>query len=191
MKCGICGKAIMIVPYSNTCKRVDRYKCRNSFNCGNISHRYDEINDAIVEELKKHLHDFEVKYMEDAPADNEAKQTLLNSLKKNFEEIDKKMNSICEYLESGLYTADMFLSRKKALEEEKERLIVAIENTKKEMHSECDLEEKIITLYKSLNMLNDDSISAKTKNIFLKTFIKVIYYKKNKEDGISLDIILR
>nr|DAD77415.1 MAG TPA: integrase [Siphoviridae sp. ctulf7] len=190
MKCGICGKAIMIVPYSNTCKRVDRYKCRNSFNCGNISHRFDEINDAIVEGLKKHLHDFEVKYMEDTPADNEAKQTLLNSLKKNFEEIDKKMNSICEYLESGLYTADMFLSRKKALEEEKERLIVAIENTKKEMHSECDLEEKIITLHKALDMLNDDSISAKTKNRFLKTFIKVIYYKKTKEDGISLDIIL-
>lgn len=101
------------------------------------------------------------------------------------------MNSICEYLESGIYTTDMFLSRKKALEEEKERLIVAIENTKKEMHSECDLEEKIITLHKALNMLNDDSISAKTKNSFLKTFIKVIYYKKNKEDGISLDIILR
>lgn len=46
--------------------------------------------------------------MEDTPADNEAKQTLLNSLTKNSEEIDKKMNSICEYLESGIYTTDMF-----------------------------------------------------------------------------------
>lgn len=194
MKCAICGKAIMIVPYSNTRKRVDRYKCRNSFHCGNISHRYDEINDAIVVQLKKYLHDFEVKYQTGEKADNSVHQTLLNSLIKQYSEIDKKMESICQYLEDGIYTPDLFLTRKKALEEEKEKIAVAIENTKKAMHTDSDLEEKIISLHKALDMLNDDTISAKAKNEFLRSFIKVIYYEKKKvngDDQISLEIILR
>lgn len=190
MKCAICGKAIMIVPYSNSSKRVDRYKCRNSIHCHNISHRYDEINDAIVVELKRKLKDFETTYHSGSDEDKSMDQSVLDNLVKQYNDIDKKVDAICKYLEDGIYTTEMFVSRKKALEDEKKRLSDAIAHARSKLSKTYNIESKIISLHKALDLLNDDTISAKIKNDFLKSFIKVIYYKKDSKD-ITIDIILK
>ena len=56
---------------------------------------------------------------------------------------------------------------------------------------QSELKNKTITLSQAIEMLKDDSISAKIKNNFLKEIIQVIYYKKDKLGNITLDIYLR
>lgn len=43
--------------------------------------------------------------------------------------------------------------------------------------------EKYTTLHKAIEMLKEPDVSSLEKNIFLKQFIKVIYYEKNERDS--------
>lgn len=191
MKCSICGKAIMLVPYKN---RALRLKCRNQKHCHNMSHNLDEIHDAIISQLKTVLHDFEIKVELDNTDDINSRITLINSLKKQLDDNDKKMDSICDYLEKGIYTPEMFIARKKIIENERQTIKQAIKNAECDMNKTTDIQTKIVTLHKAIDMLNDNTISIKDKNEFLKSFIDVVYYKKEKvgnSDRITIDIHLR
>lgn len=84
----------------------------------------------------------------------------------------------------------MFTKRKEILEDEKATLEKALENAKKETESSIELKAKSLTLHKAIDMLKDDTISAKVKNNFLKKIISVIYYKKDKNGNIFIDVHL-
>ena len=88
----------------------------------------------------------------------------------------------------------MFIARKKIIENERQTIKQAIKNAECDMNETTDIQTKIVTLHKAIDMLNDNTISIKDKNEFLKSFIDVIYYKKEKvenSDRITIDIHLR
>ena len=111
-------------------------------------------------------------------------------MNKQLEEIGKKQAAICEYLESGVYTVDMFVSRNNKLEEEKKRIEEGIKNAEVEIPNMKAMHEQLVTFHQTLDMLNDDSISPKVKNGFLKQIVEVVYYTKD-ENGIKLDMTLK
>jgi hypothetical protein len=193
IKCGKCGKAIKLQTYRHkdgVVYRKARVKCTAMSHCSNRSNNYDEVNNAIIEQLKLALEDFSIKVDINNSEDKNKRDNLLKTLKKQYDEVLKKEEKICDYLESGVYTTEMFIKRKNKIEEEKTTLENAIKKAESETTSTQDMKDKIVSLHQAIDMLNDDSISAKTKNTFLKKIIDVIYYEKNGKD-VSLDIHLK
>ena len=160
-----------------------------------MGHNFIEVHEAILSELKRYLDDFEVQVnAANNCKDNNSHETFLKSLLNRLEDNQNKFDDICEYLENGIYTVDMFVKRKKALEDERDTIKKAIEKEKENQNKSINLENKIVSLHKALDMLNDDTISAKTKNEFLKSIIDVIYFgKKGTRENykITLDIHLK
>lgn len=143
-----------------------------------ISYNLIEVNDAIIKALKSKLEDIKVQTDINTPREKNNAKNIAKTLEKRIKENEKKLNDICIYLENGVYTIDMFTKRKEILEDEKATLEKALENAKKETESSIELKAKSLTLHKAIDMLKDDTISAKVKNNFLKKIISVIYYKK-------------
>lgn len=192
IKCSKCGKAVEMVRFTKdgVDLRKPRMRCKNARNCANKSNHYNEIHEALVNQLKIHLENFSVRFKENNTESVKKHENLLKSLTKQLEEVNKKQETICDYLENGIYTVEVFVARNQKLNEEKEKLDKAIENAKKEIPSIKEANEMLVTFHETLGMLNDDTISAKTKNTFLKKFIDVIYYTKD-DNGIVLDIRLK
>lgn len=192
IKCGKCRKAIEQVIYvkQGVEYRKSRVRCKSLRNCNNISHNYDEIHDALVAELKRQLEDFTVRVEYNNQDKIDKHEILLESLNKQLEEIVKKQSAICEYLENGVYTVDMFVSRNNKLEDEKKRIQEGIENANVEIPNMKAMHEQLVTFHQTLDMLDDESISAKVKNGFLKQIVEVVYYTKD-ENGIKLDMTLK
>lgn len=201
MKCVDCHKAVRLfkcerykdMPYYRRAK--DRICCTYKKHCGNMGHNFIEVHEAILSELKRYLEDFEVQVnAANNCKDNNSHEMFLESLLNRLEDNQNKFDDICEYLENGIYTVDMFVKRKKALEDERDTIKKAIEKEKENQNKSINLENKIVSLHKALDMLNDDTISAKTKNEFLKNIIDVIYFgKKGTRENykITLDIHLK
>ena len=191
IKCGVCGKAIEYVTFMNHSKvhRAPRFRCKNVRNCDNISHNYTEIHDAIIKQLKHELDDFSVRVEANNQAEIDKRQAMLENLKASLKDVNKKIDVICEHLENGVYTVDMFVSRNKKLHDDKERIEEAIKEIETDIPTMQEMQEQLVTFHQTLDMLNDDEISAKIKNTFLKKIVKVIYYTKD-ESGITIDIHL-
>ena len=183
--CGKCGRTIKF-SYERNQKR---YKCI-TLSCDCRSSKFDVVRNGVIDALKKQLEDFETSYQTGNDTETANNKALIASLGKQVVQADKKLANICDYLENGIYTTEMFLTRKNALEEDKKRLLSAISSAKDKMSTTKTNETRIITLHQALDMLSDDSIPVKAKNEFLKSFIKKITYVKiNKE--ISLEFFLK
>lgn len=185
--CGVCGRNMERVTYQH---RAFRIRCIGARTCKNISANFEPIENAIITELKAKLEDFTVHYEENMQDTQNERETLILSLKKQLKEAKTKQTQICDFLENGVYTVEMFVERNNKLKEEIERLEVALENAEKEVPKIQGAKDFIVTFHQTLDMLKDDGISAKIKNDYLKKIIKVIYYTKTKE-GITLDVHLQ
>lgn len=180
--CADCGRGMDRVGHKN---RANRIRCRNQRICKNKSNNFEPIENAIIQELKNKLDDFTVKFEEDTSD----KEMLITTLKMQIDEAKKKQTQICDYLENGVYTVDMFIDRNNKLKDEIERLEKALKNAEEEAPKVQKAKDYIVTFHETLDMLKDDSISVKTKNEYLKKIIKVIYYHKD-ENEITLDVHL-
>ena len=186
IRCAECERAMGLVTYR---ARAHRIRCINQRVCNNKSHNFEPIEDAIIEELKRKLEDFTVKFKEETQEDNEKREMLISSLKAQIKETKKKQEQICDFLENGIYTVDMFVERNNKLKEELERLENALTNAEAEVPKMQETKEYIVTFHETLDMLKDEKIPVRVKNEYLKKVIDVIYYRKIDED-ITLDIHL-
>lgn len=191
VKCKKCGRAIG--------QRRNRYHCTNMYHCHNVSSNADIVKSCILKALKDSLEDFEIQ----AKVDNSSVvKTHLDIIKQHEKELDlleKKQEDLYNLLEDGIYTKEVFIMRNEKLAHERERLKETLKKVRENVPEVVDYKEKVLTLHTALDMINDDSISVKEKNNFLKEVIDVIYYEKNKqleygeneEDFIQLEIILK
>lgn len=184
IKCAKCGMAIAMRVYRKDGVEIrkPRYYCRNEKYCDNISVNVNLVQKAIVDALKQALEDYEVKLEEEVPSRANEHEILVKSLEKQLSELLKRQDDICDYLEKGIYTVDMFLDRKGKIESEINRVQDALKKAREYVPSVEEFKEKVSSLHAAIEMLLDDSISAKTKNNFLKEVIDVIYYEKNVND---------
>lgn len=196
LKCSKCGSSIG--RKSDKEPRNDRYFCRNR-QCNNVSERTDVLNEAIIEALKKTLSDFEAQITEDNYKIVENHNAIISQLESDLEKIEQKQEQLYDFLENGIYTKEVFLNRNKALDEERQKTKQAIQEAKETIPTLEDYKQKTLSLHQAIDMLRDENISALTKNTFLKTFIEVIYFEKDKrynkwdsdQKAFSLKIVLK
>lgn len=192
LKCGICGKAAQLFEADRNQKRryYERIRCKQVRYCTNRSHNFHDVDLAIRNQLKAEFEDFSIKVKQNNQDHLNDTKNLLNELKKQLKEVDEKQEAICEYLESGVYSVEMFVSRNDKLEKERERLTQAIKKAETEIPNIKSMDEMVVTFHQTLDMLEDDSIPVKVKNNYLKKIIDVIYYTKD-DNGIQIDIHMK
>lgn len=173
MKCGRCGKAILLrQPHRANDKA--RLQCANQTHCHSASTFYEPIKQAIVRSLMAYIDDFKIKLENNEGNSYKLQESILTKLNKQQKELYEQQEKLYELLEKGIYSEALFLERQEKLNKEKALLEEAIKNQKENMPAAIDYENKIYSLNQALKMIQDDSISAKQKNQFLKSIIDKI-----------------
>lgn len=188
-KCSVCGGSLGLKIHTGR-EHPYRVGCLKKKYCTNTSILYEDFIDLVVNALKEQIQDFEVQIETNVYKEAFETQSLLESLTKRLEKTDEKMGQLCQYLEEGMYTPDMFVKRRDTLIQEKDELQKAVREARKKMSGMKDIKEKTSSLHEALNLLRDDSISPRLKNTFLKKIIKVIYFSRIN-DEIVLKVVLR
>lgn len=155
--------------------------------CNNISSKLYIVEDKLIEALKIWLNNYKIDYnaVDIQKNDNSLliKQSI-NSTRKELENENNKLDKLYDFLESGVYSKNEFITRSnhiketiKNLENKLEEYTLLFEKSaeaQKEKQNLIPKLENIIELYNKLE-------TAEDKNILLKSIIaKVTYLKTEK-----------
>lgn len=189
LKCKKCGSSVE----RKTIKgKRPRYFCRRTQYCKNRSVYMDAVIDAVIKGLKEKLEDFEIKVTSNDGSEMDQKVKMIKAIDLKLESLEEKQNRLYDFLENGIYTKDVFMNRNELIEKEKKTLLNEKKNVEQIISSVKPTKEKIASLHKAIDMLNDPSLPAENVNIFLKSFIEVMYYEKGcTSEDIQLEILLK
>ena len=189
LKCKVCGSSME----RKTAKgKKPRYFCRKGQYCKNRSTTMDLVLSSIINALKEKLEDFEILVTNDTTNEIEQKRKIIDAIDTKLSAIEEKQNRLYDFLESGIYTKDVFINRNELLEKERTSLIAERSKIENGLRSIKPTKEKIASLHEAINLLESEETSAENINIFLKSFIDVIYYEKSHtSEDIQLEIILK
>lgn len=180
--CGKCGKPMQRRPYSDG--RPATMICTNK-NCNNISCDYEILETQVVKAIKSWLDGYVLENKRHVDkCDNT--RILNNSIKKTIEEIkklEKKQEKLCEFLEDGTYTKELFLSRSNSITNE----LTTLKKELKDYNATLEQEEvnrnaKTELIPKATKLIDvfDTGLTAEEKNILLKEVVSKIEYTKEK-----------
>lgn len=197
MFCCGCGRAIRYHDYHDT--RSSRYIHPFKTKCKKKSVSSSIVIDAIIEALKKRIQDLQIKMDTYTPDDeiNRHKATL-EALESELNKQEKKKRRLFDSWESddGTYTKEEFIERKQMYAQTIEKLKHQIKEFKENTPKPVDFEEQITTIHAIIETMNNNEMSAKQKNIFLKQFIERIEFDsidlgKNKGATPVVDIFFK
>lgn len=189
--CGTCKRAMVYREYKNkdgTIKNAPRLLCSNQSHCGTKSSTFEVIYQSVINTLESLVKEFEIRLKDDETYSTYNMQNkLINDVKKELQDLEKRQDDLYELLETKVYTKDIFLKRNQHLAEERtvleERLKYLKENTVKPI----DYQEKIYQFKDIIKTLKNDEIDAKEKNALLKSVIEKIYYFRNSSNRTKYD----
>lgn len=194
--CAKCGKKIRYADYKHRKNTEPRFVHIESKLCQIKSCSASVVMESITESLKSYAEDFEIKLTSNDNSAAEQHQQLLDSLQLELEKAERKRRKLFDAYEDGVYSNLEFIERKNIANNTIADIQAQITSAKECAPVQQNYEEKIITLHKAIDMLADNSIDAKAKNVFLKSFIDRIEYDtedlgRNKGAKPILDIYLK
>lgn len=136
-------------------------------------------------------------YEEEIIKEQNKNNALIHTINHEIEKVKTQLEKTCEFLETGLYTQQLFISRSNILNEQLESL----EKQKTELSKLNSTEQELYQRKKAIpvieNVLNkyNDELSPKEKNSLLSSVIQNIIYHKEKggrylKDNFKLSINL-
>lgn len=164
-------------------KREPIVFCLSRSACNTISHRYDEVEQLVLESMDLWLKSYDVPVIqEDTRLAAQLSQTLA-AQEKQLAALNMRITRLYDLVETGTYTADVFLQRKDALHEERAALLARTEETRAALTL---LEQNRLVQNEYLPRLRDVlqayplAENAAEQNRLLKTVIKDIVYTKTE-----------
>jgi DNA invertase Pin-like site-specific DNA recombinase len=149
-----------------------------------------DVMEALVYGLKSYLENFEVELNNKPDADESEIQTQIHTLENEKKKVQRILGKIFDDYENEVYSANEFVQRKAkhnaridAIEKEIRELEAAIPERE-------EYQEKISYLHDAIEVLQDDTIPAEPKNVYLKEFIQKIEFSRESAGEFVLDIHL-
>ena len=185
--CGKCGKTLRLKEYV---RAEPRYLHESAKRCKVRSASASDVMDAFIEALKLQIEDFEIS-LDNKPIVSESSvETQMKALQSELKKIkQKKMKLFDEWDELGI-TPNEFAERKAYLNDKADAIKRQLNELETMIPDQEELQEKKATLHYALDMLKDDSIDARTKNHFLKSFIRRIEFSRENDYEFILDVFL-
>lgn len=192
--CAKCGYAIKRnTPSAN---QLEKRKFRPWYRCGSkgcdcmISY-CDIIEDKIVEAMKEWWKDVTLKV---APSKKKeaTEETQLDMMRKQLKSHFEQQNQICNLLERGVYSEEMFLKRNAVLQKDIKELQSSIEELEEICHNKSEYEQaREIFLPTTAHILDYyDRMTAEEKNRLWKLLMEKITYYRSPERPDSIEIHL-
>lgn len=149
------------------------YRCKGK--CGGRIINCDRLEIAVVEEMKSWLHNYTIKIEEPEQSNNIEK--ALTVIQNQIVNLQEQQNKICDLLEKGVYTIELFTKRNAALTEE----ITTLKNKEETLRNEIKVEVDKTKFIPMTQQLLDsyDSLTPAEKNKIWKLLLeKVTCYRK-------------
>lgn len=192
LHCGHCGnKMKRVTPSKKNPNAKPRFKCTKSKRCGCKSHYTEEVENAIVNEMKEWLAGYIIQLEQNDVQKDDGLELSLEMLKKQLEDLFEQQDNICELHEKKEYNDRLFARRNAAIEAEIDQVesdIADLELKLSEQKEEADIKSSIVPTSQYL-LDNYDDLTPKEKNDIWKLILhKVDYMKteKGKEFNITI-----
>ena len=189
MKCKICDRAMRYQTHNTKKNTRPRIVHNHSYTCKVKSAFFDDVLDAVISALKREIENFEI--LLDGTHNGANRATYerdLATYEQQLATLEKKRRTLFDFLEDGTYSKQEFTERKNMNEEK-------IENVKKaigelEPPREDELKHKMVVFHDVLDSMKNDDVSARDKNLLLKSIIERIDYSHNN-DTFVLDVFFK
>ena len=169
--------------------------------CKCVSSDLELVEDKILKTLnliKKEYDLYINNYEEEVKKEITNNNELIEIIDHEIDKVKIQLERACELVETGAYTQDLFIKRKKILDEQLESLF----NQKIELSKNNNKEKELKTRIKAVPIIEDvltkysNSLTAEEKNEVLSTIIDKVIYTKDKggrylKENFSLKVILR
>ena len=187
MVCEKCGRAMR---YQNCRGARPRFVHQTSQRCKVKSAMVDDVMNAVVESLKMHIDDFELRVDNEPLVDESSVRTQMSALEAELKKLkQKKMKLFDEWDEVGI-TPNEFAERKAYLNDKIEAVQKQLKELEVVIPEQEEFQEKVVNLHVALDMLKDDTIDNEYKNQFLKRIIRTIKFSRENEYEFILDVFL-
>lgn len=169
--------------------------------CKCVSSDLELVEDKILKTLnliKKEYDLYINNYEEEVKKEITNNNELIEIIDHEIDKVKIQLERACELVETGAYTQDLFIKRKKILDEQLESLF----NQKIELSKNNNKEKELKTRIKAVPIIEDvltkysNNLTAEEKNELLSTIIDKVIYTKDKggrylKENFSLKVILR
>lgn len=171
-----CGRPMIYQPQRSSEARLH---CAYQMRCGNRSATYKEVEEEVLRVLVQLLED--LRELSAEPEKSSAAQKAIRAaLHKELNALETQQERLYEFLESGVYSAEVFTKRNAALAQKRQELQAAIAEAEAQEAYDVDYEQKIIALKAAIAVLQDGAATAEEKNRLLRSVIKdIIYYRES------------
>lgn len=197
--CCECGKTMAYHPFTKRTGTGGRLTHPPSSLCWRKSVAFDDCMAALIEALKMHIADFEIKLKED---DNKEElnrhKKKIKTLEAELAKQEKMKRRLFDSWEAddGTYTRDEFIERKQQYTEKINSIKAQIAQAKNNAPAPVNYGEKIRAVHEIIDTLQDKELSAQAKNNILKEHIEVIKYDiidhgRNKGGTPILEIVFK
>ena len=190
--CGHCGTVMKrVTPSKSNPNAKPRLRCTRSKKCGCKSHFFEEVENAIVSEMKEWLAGYIIQLEQNEVHKDDGLEVSLEILKNRLEELFEQQDNICELHEKKEYNDRLFARRNAAIEAEIDQVeadIADLEQKLSEQKEEADIKSSIIPTSQYL-LDNYDDLTPKEKNDIWKLILHRVDYvktEKGKEFNITI-----
>ena len=192
--CSVCGKRIGRTTMAARQNNAPRFRCVNARNCHNSSADFSLVETEIINALREWLKGYKVKistvgYEDDIKA---AKKQLVKQ-EQELKKLSTQLDNAFDLVEQGVYTLDVFQSRRakltlamEAVEAQKEDIQIRLRHLEESQSSQANLipqTEELLDSYD--NMTNEE------RNELLKEILEKILYYKGPDRKIEIDLYPR
>lgn len=195
IKCGKCGYAIVLRPYTG---QASHLMCPNK-DCPCKSVQATYVFDAVLAGLHEWLENYKIQWDKHKPAKRssnalELKEMQLKAFQKEAEELEQQKGRLHDFLERGIYDEETYLERSAALANRISSTHQSIVRAEEEVANEMkqkDAQLNIIPLVKNVIKLYKKTDDPAKQNALLKSVINKVTYTKEKhefKDSFSIEL---
>lgn len=192
--CTTCGKTVGRTTMSARQGKAPRLRCVNHRNCHNGSAYFDVVEKEIIDALRDWHRGYKVKIDTVGYADDiKTAKKQLGRLQQDYKKISTQLDNAFDLVEQGVYTLDMFQTRRAKLtgqleeidqqKKELEDLVARLEASQKQKATLIPQTEELLESYD--NMTNEE------RNELLKVILEKIDYYKGADGQIVIDLYPR
>lgn len=196
IKCGKCGKAIVLKPFPKRRGPGYTIACNNKY-CDCKGSNYDVVEDRLVATLRAWIKQQKLdlgKRKQIGDSGIVAREKLVTELKREAMTLNNQKMSLHDYLERKIYDEETFLERSKLLSERIVTVQQQIIEAEKELLEEQSRKVKRVEFIPTMQQVLDLFVRSKdpaNKNALIKQIVsKVTYTKEKHQQGDDFELVV-
>ena len=184
MFCEKCGKPIKRNTYSHRQNCPPRYRCPSQ-GCECKSIYCSDVEETVLKEMRQWLNDYIIHLDQKQIRQDNDLTSVRDSLQEHLHDLKEQQNKICDLLEKGVYTVDLFTKRNVVLQNDIDQTTSALDDLNvqiQKQQSQQTAKSNIIPTTQHL-LDNYENLTPKEKNSLWKTVLEKITYFRPETGG--------